>query len=245
MSRWLPILYDWFLWRLGATGESSRLAFALDDVPLFAIAIQRTSDCTTHAGLAFRDAGQLRFLHYANHNRLRNDRCLGTDQFALSIPSLKVEDLDYLVGFCSRVHRANSGGRLPYSFLFDPNIVFDEDTGLVTLNHESGLTCSTFVVTFFRSAGIPLVRVETWPRNANAADIAARSYLLSAWRKSMRQELIERADDIAPTIQVMRISPEQVAGACLQRHLPAGYFCARANGAFILRRIIETFGPPA
>ncbi|MBL8792309.1 MAG: hypothetical protein JNM56_00235 [Planctomycetia bacterium] len=240
MQRWWVIACDWLLCRLRFTGDFTRCTFDPSDVRLMGIALQRTTPCTTHAGVVYRDtAGVLRVLHFAYHEMLRDEPCRGP--FIFAIPALQDEDQEYLAEFCSRVYRVNQRGKLPYSFSFDPNLTFDR-TGLVVLNQNSGFTCSTFVVALFRSTGNPLVDSSTWPRSADAVDIAARKYLLDAWRASGRPNLVTRASEIEPSIQTMRISPEQVAGAGLQRRLPTGYFRATFNGAEVLRRFATFFG---
>jgi hypothetical protein len=240
MNRLLACVSDWALCQLGFTGDPSRLTFDANQVNLLAVPLNKEA---THTGIVYRTAaGELRFLHYPYHDQaLRNDRCSG--QFAYAVPMLKEEDLLFLAEFCARVHRANQAGKLPYSFEFDPNIGFDRKTGMVALNHNSGLTCSTFVVALFRSAGNPLVQPITWPRQASSEDIAARRAMLEMWRNSGKPKLVARADQIEQTIQTMRISPIQVAGACLQKHLPTGYYRATENGKQILQRITARFGP--
>ncbi len=243
MIRMLVSAYDWLLCQLGFTGDFIRLTFDENSVGLLAVTLQRTSECTTHAGVAYRSTdGTIRFLHFANHESLRDETNLGSCAFA--IPLMKEEDLEYLAGFCARVYRANQKGKLPYSFQFDMNLGFNPESGLIVINYNSGLTCSTFVVALFRSAGNPLVIPITWPRRADAAGIAARRYLLNYWRQTGKQKYITRADVIEPTIQTMRISPEEVAGACLQKKLPTGYFRAWENGRVILKRIDAALGPP-
>jgi hypothetical protein len=237
MLRALAIAYDWLLCKLGVTGNFARLVFDQNDVSDLAIVVQRTSYCTTHAGVAYRlEDRALRILHFAAHVRLWEQRPPEAT-WTYIVPNLQFsEDVDFLTEFFALVYRANTK-TLPYSFRFDPDLRFDRDTGVVTLNHGDGLTCSTFVVALFRSVGNPLVRVLTWPRSANQADVQARTFTLDQWKTSGRPELEMRAKEIEPTIRVMRISPEQVAGACLQDHLPTGFYRARANGQEILRRI--------
>lgn len=249
MVRLLAMAYDWLLCRLGFTGDFSRFTFDATQVRLLAVALLRTSACTAHSGVAYRTAGGiLRFLHFADHEELRDDVLrsnLGIGQNAFSLPLLKVEDQEFLAEFCGRVHRTNQIRKLPYSFDFDSNLGFDRDTGLVVGNHNQGFTCSTFVVALFRSAGNPLVQSITWPRSADSADIAARQYLLNWWRTRGNARRIARADEIEPAIQTMRISPEQTAGACLQKKLPTGYFRAKENGDQIQRRMSARSGRAA
>lgn len=243
MKRFFAVVHDWLRCQLGFTGDLTRLTFNANQVGLLAVGLQRTSPCTAHAGVAYRTAaGNLRFLHFANHEWLCDDPCSG--QYVYAVPLLKEEDQEFLAEFCARVYRANVSGKLPYSFEFDPNLGFDRSTGLITFSHQRGFTCSTFVVALFRSAGNPLVQPITWPRQARKADIAARQFVLEAWRRSRKPKLHARADEIEPAIQTMRISPEQVAGACLQRKLPAGYYRAEDNGRRILQRFTDRFGLP-
>jgi hypothetical protein len=127
MGRLWAIFWDWLLCRLGRTGDISRLSFVPADVQLVAVAVQRTGACTAHAGVAYRVNNVLRILHFANHHRLRDDPSIGPCAFA--IPQLKEEDMEWLAGFCGRVSRTNSRGRIPYSFEFDVDLLFDRDTG--------------------------------------------------------------------------------------------------------------------
>src|SRR5438128_1828498 len=83
----------------------------------------------------------------------------------------------------------------------------------------SGLTCSTLVAAVLRSAGRRLIWLRTWPAQASVADVAARQWALDQWRQLGQRypQLATRADEIEPSIRTRRVSPEQVAGACLQR----------------------------
>lgn len=100
MNRMLAICYDWLLCQFGFNGDWSRFTFDEKRVSLLAIALQRTSPCSAHAGIVYRNAvGRLRFLHFANHESLRDEEC-AAGQYAFAIPPLKEEELEYLAGFC-------------------------------------------------------------------------------------------------------------------------------------------------
>jgi len=159
---------------------------------------------------------------------------------------MREDKLEYIAEYCARVHRANERGKIPYSFEFDPDLLFDKNNGLLGLTeHARGFTCSTFVVALFRSSRNPLVHEITWPRRADEADVASRQAVLDMWRGSGRPELVARAREIAPTITTMRIRPEQVSGACLQQALPVGFRRANANGQIVLDAFDRQFGPPS
>jgi hypothetical protein len=244
MRRFFAIARDWLLFLLGPRGDFQRLTFDPTKVTKLAVVLQRTNPCATHAGVAYRDTGgTLRLLHFATHLRLFDEHCNG--QFAYSRPSMKIEDLDYLAGFCARVYRANRAGKLPYSFEFDVDLLFDSNSGLITSDHGRGFTCSTFVVALFRSAGHNLVESITWPNRASEADVASRRQVITAWRDSGRPEFIARANEIEPTIHTMRISPQQVSGACLYKATPVGFRCATATGRRIHSEVSRQIPSPA
>lgn len=230
---------------LGLAGEFSRLTFSPAGVRHVAVVVKRNlAYCTTHAGIAHRSAGRLEVLHLASHEFLCNEADDGSWIFA--IPRLQYEeDGEYLAGFCRRIHRSNGRGNIPYSFEWQADASFDRDSGrFVAPIGTEGLTCSTFVATVFRAAGRPLLVLDSWPADATREDIEAREWGLRMWRASGRASLAAQAGAIEPSILARRVNPEQVAGACLQRRLPARYRQCCANAAVVLARLDEKFGPP-
>jgi hypothetical protein len=252
MRHFLWNCYDRLTFWFGQVGDFSRLTVQPNEVEYVAIAIERRTDCITHAGIVYRDNSDvLKLLHYGLHNYpILQEPCARRYVFAIPRISnnsrINRDKLVAIADFCARINRANAGGRMPYSFQFDPDINFDFRTGaLNTTTHAKGLTCSTFVVAVFRSSLNDLVREITWPRQADAEDIESRKAVLEMWRKSGRPELIARAQEIEPTIETMRIRPEQVAGACLQNRLPVGFRRATLNGERVKVVFNQHFGMPS
>jgi hypothetical protein len=230
---------------IGWIGDYSRLTFDPNQVPWVGILLCRTGDCTTHSGIAFRDGdnGDVLILHMANHLRLSIDPPF--PDCIYSVPELLAEDEEYMAGFCRRIHSKNSRSLL-YSFEFDPDITFDGPSGGL-LTPGAGLSCATFVAAVFRSAGNPLVRVESWPPKATDADVAARRELIKYWRGSGKPYLVARADEIEPTIRDRRVSPPQVIGASLfrRRRRPVAFSRADPCGRQVAAALAAQLqGPP-
>lgn len=130
MARFLRGFIDPVLRFLGFAGDFSRLTFSRDEVPQIAVVIRRNLPwCATHTGIAHRSAGQLKVLHLAGHEWLRNDLAIERE-WAYAIPLIRHEkDREYLAGFCRRIHRANAQGNIPYAFTAEPDIIFEYQTG--------------------------------------------------------------------------------------------------------------------
>lgn len=231
--------------RLGLVGDRTRIKRAGSDVPLVAVVLQRADHwCATHAGIAHRSGGNLRVVHLGSHEWLLDDAA-NDAKWLYAVPNVADEDGEYLAGFCRRIVKANASHKIPYAFEFEADTRFDPGTGkYIGPPGVGGLTCSTFVAAVFRSAGVPLVLLDTWPVVASAEDIAVRAWVLDMWAASGRPNLVKRAAEIRPSIRARRISPQDVAGACLRRRFPANYKRCRVDGGLVLADFDSRFGPP-
>lgn len=219
MLRLLADVLGPLLRRAGVVGRLSRLTYNQDDVPWIAVFICRTGYCVTHSGIVYRsdDLGGTAYLHLGGHLHLSQEP---ESRHILAVPDMYQEDQEYLAGVCRMIYPRLGRRALPYSFEYDPDLLFDPTTGaLASPVNERGFSCATFVAAVFRSTGNPLVNLPTWPTEATADDRAARAEVLRWWRASGRFHLLARANEIEPSIGARRVSPEQVIGACLMgRH---------------------------
>jgi hypothetical protein len=238
MLRRLAAIIDRLRFWFGEAGDLSRLTFDPAAIPIIGIAVGRTGECTAHSGVVYMGPSQTRmFLHLADHKLLLRNTCKG--KYIYAIPDFEIEDLIIFSGICELVYNTNQGGKIPYSFEFDPDISFDPKTGEFMAGRTvDGLSCSTFVIALFRSFGQPLVNEITWPDTASASDLKARQAFLDWLNDTDRQE---RANEIAPTMTKGRISPQQVCGAAIQKKLPVGYLRATDNGMRVMRIFDERY----
>jgi hypothetical protein len=191
-----------------------------------------------HAGVVYRAAnGSPALLHLANHLDLQNDEP-APPRYVWVEPALEYEDAVSLAGYCRLVWQALSGRRgIPYGLRYDEDVGFDPDTGdLICGDDGRGMTCATFVVHLFRSAGNPLLYGNEWP-NDRPGDRERQEELIAMLRRMGDPEYQRQADLISGQVGCPRIRPEEVAGACLETELPAHFDACERNGQYILSLI--------
>ena len=116
-----------------------------------------------HCGLAFRMGDEFKILHLAHHNDLECDEdCNGFQVFV--IPSIRRELQVPFVQMCRAIKEEVDAGNngVAYGLSYDEFAKYD-DGKLYLAGNEIGLTCATYVITLFHSAGIDLVDIHNWP----------------------------------------------------------------------------------
>lgn len=218
--------------------NASRFTFDGSKTPWVSVGIERTGDCTAHAGLLYRDTGgNLHFLHLAWHRILRHEAYSGA--FGCAIPVLDSADELFLSGFCGRIWRAIQHDKIPFGLRHDPDVRFDLATGEVRFPvGATGLNCANMVLAVFRSSGNTLLDPSGW-RTDRAEDHKVQQeqvdLLLSRTPDEQAQGRVLQSD----VGRVARIRPEEAAGACLEDSYPAAFTECEANGQFIRQRMEE------
>jgi hypothetical protein len=220
--------------------RTERFLAASDSVSEIAIFIVPTED-GTHAGLLHRIDGTLYTLDLMWHEQLRSAPYL-SPRCSCVIPDLEVEEANDVAAICRLIHRRHveSGGfRMPYAFRLGKKTVFDEKTGTLILADGLGLTCSTFVLTVFESARIPLVDLTNWPRRDG--DDARHAALLRMMRDGVPEYGIppassEHVAKVTEELPCIRVRPEETVAAGLF-NLPACFRYAAIGGEWILSQL--------
>jgi hypothetical protein len=207
--------------------DLSRIKIDDLEVEFIAVAICRSGD-GYHVGVLHRRSGQPpRLLHLASHNRLLDD-LFSADHICI-VPAIDRDDALNIAGLCRRVATARLRKQVPYALRYDPRIRFDPDTGdLLMPDDATGMTCSTFVVHLFRSAQNPIITTQGWPA-PGPEDKARQRQLVRLMEGSNSPDDKAQAKRIKREIGSLRISPEHVAGACLESELPATHVACNAN----------------
>lgn len=216
----------------------SRITPPTDGIDDLAVFVRKTQD-GTHAGIVYRGSdGTLRLLHQAFHLNLRDDEFVERrGRFVCVVPSLLHDELVALAGYCRRIYLVNSSrGGIPYNLELELNEGFDPVTGdLVMPGSATGMSCATFVVHVFRSAGNEIVDPTDWPRaTARAGDVERQEQLIRMMEQNPSPEYQRQADRIRSQRGCPRIRPEDVAGACLEDSLPARFAQCDRNGRLLL-----------
>jgi hypothetical protein len=128
---------------------------------------------------------------------------------------------------------------LRYALQHPNNAKFAIQAGgeVVLTKGGKGLNCSTFVLVFFQSFGVPLVKLETWQKRSEDAPWHAA---LVRWVAASDPQ---QATLIASDIGCARVRPEEAAGAGLEEQLPVNFPQCVANGLFILHVLDNQLTP--
>jgi hypothetical protein len=192
-----------------------------------------------HAAIVYRsDDSQPRILHFAWHHFLKDDALSDHQSDYVCVVPIGIERDDQvaLAAYCRRIYRANASRcTIPYNLRYDPETSFDPDTGdFVRPETATGLNCATFVVQVFRSSGNPILDGDGWPQRPK--DVERQRYLVDYLRNCPNPAHRDpaQADLIELEIGCMRIRPEEVVGACLEKELPALFGQCEPNGYFLI-----------
>ena len=186
-----------------------------------------------HAGILHKEEtlDEVLLAHLAWHNQLKNsepkDAYLWIDP---PIPTLRARQV---AARCRQILRANKRG-IPYAFSA-PNDSFDDETGSFLFGPtRAGLTCASFVLAVFDSAGIRLANYATWPQQRDG-DLE--------WQQFIIEQLEEDGADaehvafVRNEIGAVRYRPEDVAGCAAADQLPCRFDVAEPLSEEILKQL--------
>ncbi len=221
--------------------------FRRPDDPNLAIFIMRTDD-GTHTGILHRMRGVLIIQDVLWHEMFRSELCRRLPCFV--VLALEAEEEHDVRGMCRLIHdRHNSGAqstayRIPYAFRHGHNDRFNAANGELMLSDGLGLTCSTFVLTAFESAGVSLVNFDGWQERAE--DNARHNALLEKMRNGIPEHGIppaqpEHVERLRKELPCIRVRPEEAAATGLYNDLPINFEQLASAGAWILAQL----PPPA
>ena len=197
--------------------------------------LERPFGTHLHTGIVYRDAsGKAKQLDLAWHKKLRVLDCQAS--IGCAVPGFDPTDEQFIALYCGKIARSYPVRKLPYNLKVDNEVRFNAGGGVEVGEQYTGMSCATFVVAVFRSAGHPLIDTDGWPV-ATEEDREIQAKFVAYMRERNNPEEIKQADIIEAEIGCPRVAPEEVAGACLEDQRPAGHdLCAKA-GAFIISSI--------
>jgi hypothetical protein len=202
-----------------------------------AIAITSSDDVQRHVGILHKEefSGQILFLHLAWHLILKNEE--PKPYYAWvdpSIPSLRARQV---AARCREVFRANPAG-IPYAFS-PPNDCFDDETSAYLFGPtRHGLTCATFVLAVFMTAGIHIILPETWPSSRSGDDLW-REKIITGLRTGSPPATEEHIANVEAESGLTRFRPEDVAGAAATSPIPVSFEQALPFAEEILQKLIR------
>jgi hypothetical protein len=198
-----------------------------------AVAIAVVQAGQQHSGILHKEEvlDEVHLAHLAWHNRLENSQ--PKDAYLWVDPIIPTRRARQVAARCRQILRANKRG-IPYAFS-PPNDCFDQETGSFLFGPtRAGLTCASFVLAVFDSAGIRLADYATWPQQ-RAGDLE--------WQQFVIQQLEANGADakhiacVKNETGAVRYRPEDVAGCAAADQLPCPFSIAKPLSEKILKQL--------
>lgn len=215
------------------------------DEPTFSIAIlvAKSQHGSNHSGILTKENDEILFYHLAWHLLLeRNtlDEINPANYFTkikwvkfsslTNDPEVAYFRLPAIIKQLKFIQNKNSI-KIPYSINFRET-KFTENGDLILGANENGLTCSTFIASFFSQVGRDLVDLTTWEARKDE-DVEFKNYIVQMMKKfgvSPAHIANVVKEDIC-----FRIKPEEIAVSSSREEadLPADFeFCSNKGAEF-------------
>lgn len=165
-----------------------------------------------HCGIAFSQQDKQQIIHLASHNSLTFDTDLNAFECIVK-PSLPIIVQDSFVALCLAIKDDIKHGNIqvPYGFLYDDYAIIENSGKLALTEKEIGLTCATYVLTFFHSCGFDLVDINNWPARDEDKPWYENIINLLFTFKDRLGITIEHLSKLKEQMNVPRFRPEEVA----------------------------------
>ena len=203
-----------------------------------AVAIALIGTGQQHLGILFKTdlEGEVKLGDLAWHNDLR-ERNPKPHYLWIDPPISAIRALQVAVR-CRQILKANQTG-IPYGFS-PPNDCFDQETARFLLGTTGvGLTCATFVLAVFKSAGVKLAILNTWPEKRAGDDEWVDSICESLLKDGAPAEHVEALRKNPGT----RYRPEDVAGCGAADKVPSAFEVANTLGLQVIQKLLALDKP--
>lgn len=165
-----------------------------------------------HCGIAFSQQDTQQIIHLATHNQLTLDSDLNAFECIVK-PSLPIIVQESFVALCLAIKEEINNGniKVPYGFLYDDYAIIEDNGKLTLTEKEIGLTCATYVLTFFHSCGFDLIDINNWPARDEDKPWYENIINLFSLFKDRLGITIEHISKLTEQMNVPRFRPEEVA----------------------------------
>jgi hypothetical protein len=119
--------------------------------------------------------------------------------------------------FAIFVADASHNPAIPFGYAFDENC-FSNDGSYQPMEIGKGLTCATFIIALFHSAGYPIIMLDTWRHRTE--DVAWQKKTLDVLRLCATREHVDAA---SAYVSQFRYRPEEVAAAAVHPSPPLDF----------------------
>ena len=150
-------------------------------------------------------------LHLAWHQILRHQPWDGNYHW-VGLSQIDLEVQEAFSDWARIVAHASQDSPIPYSVVFSPSSNFDADGHYIDRRDGTGLTCATFILAMFADFGMPLLRVETWPKSRPGDFTWLRKILKHLRNVIGPSDFLEQ---VARRHDLKRFRPEEVTAAAM------------------------------
>lgn len=203
------------------------------------VVVERMQQGVLHVGLIYRTetSGGPFVLHLMGHRKLVHDAPV-TGQVCV-LPPIDPVRLPSLAALARRIYIENRDHGIPYAFSSPDHEWFTPLGHLVVGPDQLGLTCANFVLAVYRAAGLPLVKLETWPVREEDKEWQSSvvEYRIAAARGNTKK--LRHVQRMKKQIGTVRCRPFEVGGAALSDQIPCAFPEALENS-----NVIEQMLPP-
>lgn len=187
------------------------------------VILERLKSDWTHIGFLYRIADSDAYvLHLWGHRKLLHEPPR-EGQFCV-LCEIEPVRLPSLAAFARRLYRKNKNQGIPYAFSSPDQDWFSAEGSLLLGPERLGLTCGNFVLALYRSAGLPLVQLDTWPPRED--DSAWQQSVLEEWAPAIAEaktKTQEHFSQVRNEIGTVRCRPAEIGGAALASEFPCAF----------------------
>lgn len=205
-----------------------------------AIVIAKNTLGTNHSGILTKEGNNASFFHLAWHLNLEQE---SYPDFLTNIhlslkrwvkfnsltadPVVAEYRVPAIIKKLQLIYSKNMGS-IPYSLKFQ-DTQFTDDGDLKLGEGEMGLTCATFIASFFSSVGIPLVDLDSWI--SREEDLEWKAFIIGVMNKTGVP--INHIANVTKEAINYRVKPEEIAVASSKEvtDLPATFGFCTVEGA--------------
>ncbi|OGT27220.1 MAG: hypothetical protein A2Z17_01205 [Gammaproteobacteria bacterium RBG_16_66_13] len=187
-----------------------------------AVVLCRTERGNLHLGLLHRGVGgSVSILHLGWEDNLAMD---WKWERLWAAPAVPAERLRSVSGLCRLIWEQYQATRkFPYGLHYASQFFTPDGSLQLDPRTEAGLTCSTFALAVFRTVGIELVDIASWPVRADE-DRAFLEFVRPFAATNLIATLTAEVE-----AGCKRVQPAEVVGACADPP-PVGFTVSKANG---------------
>lgn len=186
----------------------------INEIPLLAVAIKKTSAGLNHTGMLYKrnSREKTKLFHLEWHHKLTNENAEEKIGYCWGESDLCDAVKRRIIGQIINILRHKDNPPVQYGFSRH-GLSFDEKGYYIKTLAGEGLTCATFVLDIFKSVGIPILKEDGWPTRDE--DQEWKEFIVSELEKTPNIEE-DHIEALKQSENIVRFRPEEVAAGYIE-----------------------------